>query len=530
MTPRKDRRELLVLAIMALVSSLIAIQFSWDAGKLAFFPFYDDVTYLTESQRRITAIYNGGTLEWVRSLLTQADPDRERSGLMNNLGVIAFMLMGRANPWAPYLALTVLVFAALVLLRHLFRGSPFSSFVVAAVAMLCVPVARAWTIEFRPDITWGFALALAALYVLSAVEQFPVGVGFGMAFAALIKPSILPVSLVVAAVAPLLAVLDARLRNAPDPGLRHAWRYAGGFAAGLAALGFSQLLGTFRYIYLVMVVAPEPWSPGGGLGASIRYYLTGPGGRWGLGNTTVLIPVVIAAAIVLLVRRRQRTHLGMLIQVLVLAALTYGICTFSGVKGAMLGSGFFAFVALAFFMSALELAAAAATGRRWLRVAIPLVILLPALLTSTPGPRLPSHPMLERGTPSNRITSAVNKITYETVQQVRDRAGSQASVYPIHLAAVSFGPLVSAVQEYWSIVENRPLAVQDLASASAEALRSEFAKSLCVGISDDAIEWIRFAQRDNSAVIRLLEADSAFEISYQTDVEGKGKYRLFCRH
>jgi len=161
-------------------------------------------------------------------------------------------------------------------------------------------------------------------------------------------------------------------------------------------------------------------------------------------------------------------------------------------------------------------------------------LLVPSLALAVPGPILPDHPFLERGSTAHRDASAVNEATYRIALDARERPGARASAYPRDLGVVSFGPAVVAYVEYHALAEGRRLDLADLTNADDASVRAELPQFLCVSIADDALEWIRFRQeRQNARLVAELRADPTFEESYRRVVRGpadvSGEYHLFCR-
>jgi hypothetical protein len=397
-----------------------------------------------------------------------------------------------------------------------------------------VPVARGWGIEFRPDVTWGFGIALTVFFVLRELHRIPLRLGVAAAIATLFKPSALPVSAVVVLASVAIALVPPHREDA-TPTVRHALRFAAGYALGLVSLGFFVVPPALRYIHHVVFVAPEPWTPGSGLRFALSYYVTGKGGAWAFGALGPAMLVVFAAACALLVACRDRHELSFVLRGLAVTATAYAAISAPSVKAVLLGSVFFALAALLFFHAVLVVLAAGPLRARSARAASPLLaagLVIPALALAAPGPRLPDHPFLERGSLAHRDAAAVNENTYLIAVDAREQAGARAVVYPRDLAVVSFGPAVSAYFEYHALVANRRLDVADLSSEAA--VREQLPQFLCVSIAEDALEWIRFQDRQNAPLIEALRADRTFEERYRRDVRAPdgtiaGAYHLFCR-
>jgi hypothetical protein len=301
---------LAAIGICALVFSLTQIQYSFQHGRLAMPPVFDDVVYFDDALGRVDVLYNQGWCALFADAIT-APPHSPYSTLVAMSG---FMIFGM-HDWAPYLMNTLLLAAYLWIALDLMSGTRLWERSVILLFVLSIPLAGNMVIQGRPDLAWGLAAAMAVLTPLrsplvGSSWRHQLVVGGWCAAALLAKPTTFPLTLLSTFMAWTLASwcdwTAYRQVHFFRP-LARAWAVC---SVTVLALAVPYYLVNCRHIlqYTFYVVAgngrltaelPPSWL------FRMDYFLHGDGGRQILHHHLYILAAVIAAgAIVVTIRAR----------------------------------------------------------------------------------------------------------------------------------------------------------------------------------------------------------------------------------
>jgi hypothetical protein len=349
------------LALVSAFFTLAIVHYSMRHGRLIFHPTYDDVFYFADGLERLNLLYRTG----LQGVLGAQVAEPPHSAFSTYLAAASFALFGQ-HDWAPYAGNVVVVFAVLMFADRLLGASSSLVRWSVLVLVLSVPALSVAVAEFRPDLPCGFLTAAGAVLLLEPRAKGATtgrlreaGLCFGLAL--LVKPPILPLTVVVLTASTALAVL----RDVPS-GKRNA-RTATAYAlpvVGTALLvGAIPLIGSaayyFRYFMLAIFGSNKP-VPDYAADAwhQAIYYLVGTGGKTMFGQHLFLLGFAIAAA-----AWRDAGNRAAFARQSAVALLAYLIPTISPVKQHFFGV---TFVFIVLFMAVQAIALAGENGVcRW---------------------------------------------------------------------------------------------------------------------------------------------------------------------
>src|SRR6478672_1081677 len=101
---RQQRYHPLVWVLITAAFTALVIQWSFQHGKLAMYPFYDDVSYFMDALVRPQELYKGGVSHLARGLF--ARPPHSIFSCVLALG--SYIILG-THDWAPYAANGIII-------------------------------------------------------------------------------------------------------------------------------------------------------------------------------------------------------------------------------------------------------------------------------------------------------------------------------------------------------------------------------------------------------------------------------------
>jgi hypothetical protein len=350
-TARRPRSSQLIavgtaVLVVTILVAVFGLQRSFEVGRLAAPPWYDDVMYLYAAQTVLHAVQHQSWLETLRQLIDQHAP------LQTLLGTLGFLAVPQG--WAgPYIANCLALGGFLVGCAVLLRPLPAAAIVGAIAAIGAIPVASLSITEFRPDFAWGFLSGLAAaallrrrLFQLSWKRLLLIGLLCGLALVS--KPSTSPVTAVILATAfagsVLLHVLSGD-RAAIPTRFRTIARVAAliGLGAAIVAGPIYAVIwrDVYAYIQLALVQLHDQNEVPGDFLFQLRFYTTGDyGGGIVLGWAFWALSLFWVAAFAYCATVKGGL-LPRLIGYLAVILIAYAIPTYSDTKSLFLGGAFY---------------------------------------------------------------------------------------------------------------------------------------------------------------------------------------------
>ncbi|HEY8749292.1 MAG TPA: hypothetical protein VIM11_15015, partial [Tepidisphaeraceae bacterium] len=315
----------------------LVIQWSLQHGKLAMYPFYDDVSYFMDALVRLQEFYKGGFSHLARGLR-----DRPPHSIFSCLlALFSYTLLG-THDWAPYAANGVIILALAGIINFLARGLPLWQRLILFLFVLTVPICQNAVYEFRPDIASALCAAAGAAVLL--VQPFTTsswkhraagGTLFGLAM--LIKTPTFPLTMAVmfATLAVVIAADIILLKPFP--------KYEQLAIATGQTLGASIVVASPVYIFQFREIIAYIYEPIFGktkdLWAShmtprehLLYYLTGDGGATMLSYHVYLFVGIIVAGFALAAVFSRWDVVVRLAGFCVVTAVAYAIPTIMHVK------------------------------------------------------------------------------------------------------------------------------------------------------------------------------------------------------
>ena len=453
--------RLSIWAIIAVLFTAVMISYSMRAGRLLVAPTYDDVNYLTDAARRIhvwdsTDVFRG-IRHWVNN-----PPHSPGETLLAMTGFAVFGI----HDWAAYTANAFLILGLLLGADFLLNGLRMLEKIAVAIFILSVPISCICVTEFRPDCAAGLATALAILLTLreGALNTLrrQIAVGLLWAVALLMKPSIFPLTLGLAAMS-FTFHISIRWLGERIP-LRQAihcraWLLVGATALILAAphyIGASHHI--LSYIHLNVIGADrEVWYVPGDWPVQLLYFWGGTGGKMMLGeHIWVLTPLTLtgATAMLCLGKRSQRMRLLAIALIMVAA---YAVPSINPVK-----NHFFAvsFDFLLVFSAATALGGIFRTTyqRQWKTIAIRgigfSVIIIAVLLSRLPeglfgfGTTQSTDTVMVLRRVQQQIDESIRRNRRELMPTVFCTTGGYADASPIAFLSIARGQELAAYIPY----------------------------------------------------------------------------------
>lgn len=325
---------------LGVVRTLILVQHGLLEGRISAPPPYDDVSYFVDALTRLYQFYDGGVREFV-SHLASGPP---HSPLSTFLAVLSFAVAG-PNLAAPYVLNGLIGTALIIVMVTLFCRSA-----VGAVLLIALLLMQPWfdwvVMTFHPDFVAGLMTAAACAAILagciSRSRSVAAWLGLAAAVAIIAKPPSAPLSgilIICAAVgAGALTLWPSRENGGQNRSelLRRYAIFGVAFALPLAFFFAATLAETMSYIRMAIVDNADY------LGAKSTTYE-----KWTFywdylkhffSAITPLTLVLWLVALGVAIFRRQRTALGVLVLIFLLALAGYIAPTLPAVKIIFFGS------------------------------------------------------------------------------------------------------------------------------------------------------------------------------------------------
>lgn len=187
---------------IALVFTLLAVQWSERNGRLTQDPTYDDAQYLIDGAEKLQVLDRGG-LTGLTADFVQHPP---HSPFSTFLALASFETLG-IKDWAPYAFNFIVVAAYLFLCCRAFGNLPPAAFYSLLVLCLTIPFALRAVHDFRPDFASALATAAFVWFGIAAAlgegreaVKHTVHAGLWLGAALWIKPPIFPHTVAIALV------------------------------------------------------------------------------------------------------------------------------------------------------------------------------------------------------------------------------------------------------------------------------------------------------------------------------------------
>lgn len=285
--PIFKKSDFVVSAFIALLILAWNLKNSFEFGRLAYVPSYDDISYFNDALLRYNNFLTGDAF----TLLRDAFSNPPHSPLMAFQATISYIVFG-VQDWVPYVGLVWIPFLVMLLAVSSTRDSGHGRWVLV-LYLAVTPLLGASVVEFRPDIANGIFTTLAILYAVNAITEQKTIIltktllasAFFLGGALLIKPSaaIYTVALLgFALVAALVGILIER-RTQFVLGVKKS--------ASILLIGFTVSLPYYlvaghkviEYTYNAVVRDKKIWAVDMSIINHALYYLVGQGGRFMLG-------------------------------------------------------------------------------------------------------------------------------------------------------------------------------------------------------------------------------------------------------
>ena len=348
--------DFIVAAVTALLILAWNLKNSFEFGRLAFVPRYDDIVYFNDAVVRYQKFINGN----VFSLVQDAFSNPPHSPLMAFQAVISYILFG-IEDWAPYLTLLwipfLVVLLALSYTRDIGRGRW-----ILILYVFTTPLLGASVSVFRPDYGNGILTVLAIVLAFNAITE-PKAIiltrtllasAFFLGAALLLKPSAVIYTLGLVGFS-MAASLIGLLLTRQSPFVLGLKRAASILIIGmLVSLPYYLVAAhsVIEYIHDALVRDKKIWTVDMLPLDQALFYLTGDGGKFMLG---LHFWAAIASVILFLIFRGKFTpRLRLKLYVLIATTLVgYVVVALTPMKYPFLGVAFQALlVCVSFFIFA----------------------------------------------------------------------------------------------------------------------------------------------------------------------------------
>jgi hypothetical protein len=330
-----NKRAILVICCAAAVYTVLALQWSFRAGRLAMDPVADDVSYLTDGLIRFNIFHSDGPWALIRSLWS-SPPHSPWATVSAFLG---FAIFG-VNEWSPYALNGILVAVLLYAAYRLSRESHPINQIMILFPILLLPLTLTAVHDFRPD----FAAALfTALYGLILVwlgcnrgartndfrNYLVVGLIVGLAYLA--KPSFFPHTAVMCATAFSLAEICHRIFSPDRLQVRETLFRFGGLIIGIVLIAGPFFIVAWRDVldYFLTHAATGPdapiWKVPGGVLNSFQIYLVGANMTKMFGLFAPMLALWVLVGLVFSLRRKTARSTTFIVCGVLLSALSASV-------------------------------------------------------------------------------------------------------------------------------------------------------------------------------------------------------------
>ena len=342
--------RLLWWGIISFLFTYFNITQSLAQGKLSIPPVYDDVSYLLEGATWLNTLRDHGFGELLTLPIAH-------SPVMVFIAFLGFLLFG-FQTWAPYAINALLVFGLLISLDLLSRELPLYQRLLLPLTALTYPLTANLVMEFRPDVACSITMAL---YVAVALRtewksasnfsfnswRYYLGLSSILAFSLLTKPSIFPITLVIAAITLFCAIVaSVHFEKAPATQAKSSLSQL--LNRITTSLGLSLLLASPYYIFgglkyitnyiQIVVFGPNKgiWTLSQSLNYTLIYYLVGRGGRM-IGAWFWIDVMILVITLAAVIYRRQWNLARRSIAAVMIFILAYASVTIPSTKSPFLG-------------------------------------------------------------------------------------------------------------------------------------------------------------------------------------------------
>jgi len=285
--PFFKRSEFAISAVLALLILAWNLKNSFEFGRLAWVPTYDDISYFNDALLRYQKFITGN----VFSLIHDAFSNPPHSPVITFQAIISYILFG-VQDWIPYVSLVWIPFWVLLLTVSYARHAGNGKWILL-IYIATTPLLNASVVEFRPDIGNGILTTLAivfSIYTITENKQILftptlLAAGFLLGGALLLKPTAAIYTVALLGFAVLTTLVGLRLTREAS--------VVSGVKSGLLILliGFILSLPYYlasgkeiiEYTYNALIRDKKIWAVNLSTLDHALYYLVGKGGNFMLG-------------------------------------------------------------------------------------------------------------------------------------------------------------------------------------------------------------------------------------------------------
>lgn len=313
--------------LLAVIFVTLQIRHSMATGALALPPTYDDIGYFIDAADRLYTLEQKGLLGFLRELMTHPVYGPASTAL----AMLGFVFFG-VTPWAAVAANAVPLTLALRAFFWVARNLPFPIACIVAVALVGFPLFGALVLDCRPDMICALLTACGTMFIIlrpwadgELRNPLIAGAMFGLSLVAKLTMFHVTMVLYVFAMA-IAAIPDFLDRKRRPMALR-----AGAITWIVAAL-ISIPAYAFSYPIVIDHIRDSVFGPNNHI-FSLKislidhalFYLTGPGGRFGMGTWFWLAIVAGIAYLFYAVRKGQARYAISTVAMVVIAWLVVSV-------------------------------------------------------------------------------------------------------------------------------------------------------------------------------------------------------------
>jgi hypothetical protein len=342
---RQPRSHPLLWVLITAAFTGLVINWSFQHGKLAMYPFYDDVSYFMDALERLQEFYAGGPTHLARELV--ARPPHSIFSCVLALG--SYMVFG-THDWAPYVANGLIILALAGILNFLARGLPLWQRLILFLFVLTVPISQNAVYEFRPDIASALCAAAGAAVLLtrpfstgSWQHRAAGGALFGLSM--LIKTPTFPLTMAVLFATLGAAILSDWILLRPRP--RSQQLGLGAVQTFLASIVVASPVYIFQFREIIAYIyepifgkTKDLWTSHMSVSAHLLYYTIGYGGSVMLSSHVYLLVGIVGCGFALSLFFSRWDIFVRLFALCVASAAAYAIPTLMSVKQPFFGTTF----------------------------------------------------------------------------------------------------------------------------------------------------------------------------------------------
>ncbi|MBU3549914.1 hypothetical protein [Polynucleobacter sp. MWH-Berg-3C6] len=315
---------------------------SFEFGRLAFIPTYDDVSYFLDALTRYIKFINGD----IFLVFLDAVANPPHAPIIALQAIFSYMVFG-VNDWAPYVTNIWILLFALLGAATVIRGIAMGRWILF-LYILTAPALGAAVVEFRPDIAAGMLTAISVTMAIYGVTDKARGIlirqvtwsGLIFGCALWAKPSAFIYTLGLMTFGLILSFIFVSV-NSRYFSVQSFKRAAVILAIGAVLSAPYYLLAGHRvieYTWDAIVRDKSIWAIDMDWGTHVRFYLFGQGGRFMMGLHVWAAMLSIGIAIMCRwANPLQRIRFFILIFVILVG---YIVVTVNSVKTHFLGVSF----------------------------------------------------------------------------------------------------------------------------------------------------------------------------------------------